>query len=163
MSEEITIWQSVEEGNGARPVDGQGATSGACNGAERKAPITWTALLNEAVTKPGYIHEAYTRFHSYSAVNQLWALLQCVQGSITPGPIATVPKWNQLGRRVKKGEHALTLCMPLSRKTTKPVTADDGSEQQEETAYTYYLWRSRCYHQRATSVPNTLKSQRKDM
>ena len=67
MSEEITNRQSVE-GNGARPVDGQSATGSARNGAERKPPITWTALLNEAVTKPGYIHEAYTRFHSYSAL-----------------------------------------------------------------------------------------------
>jgi hypothetical protein len=71
MSEEITMRQTAAEGNGAGPVDGQGVTGSARNGAERKAPITWAALLNEAVTKPGYIHEAYTHFHSYSAANRL--------------------------------------------------------------------------------------------
>jgi hypothetical protein len=145
MSEEITNRQSVTEGNGASPVDGQGVTGSARNGAERKPPISWTALLNEAVTKPGYIHEAYTRFHSYSAANQLWALLQCLQQQISPGPIATLPRWNELGRRVKKGSKALTLCMPLSRKGTKTTTAEDGSEQEEEIAYTYYVWRSRWF------------------
>lgn len=145
MSEEITNRQSVAEQNGASPVDGQGVTSGARNGAERKPPISWTALLNEAVTNPGYIHEAYNRFHSYSAANQLWALLQCFQRSIDPGPIATLPRWNELGRRVKPGSKALTLCMPLSRKTTKTVTAEDGSEQHDEIAYTYYVWRSRWF------------------
>jgi len=64
---------------------------------------------------------------------------------LQPGPIATVPKWNQLGRRVKKGERALTLCMPLSRKATKTTIAEDGTEQQEETAYTFYMWRSRWF------------------
>lgn len=145
MSEEITDRQSVTGGNGVSPVDGQGVTGSARNSAERKPPISWTALLSEAVTKPGYIHEAYTRFHSYSAANQLWALLQCFQQQIPPGPIATLPKWNELGRRVKKGSKALTLCMPLSRKTTKTTTADDGSEQQEEIAYTYYVWRARWF------------------
>jgi integrase len=32
---------------------------------------------------------------------------------VAPGPIATLPRWNELGRRVKKGSKALTLCMPL--------------------------------------------------
>jgi len=36
----------------------------------------WAALLDEAVKKPGYIHEAYSRFHNYSLGNQLLALFQ---------------------------------------------------------------------------------------
>ena len=77
MSEEITIRQSEVEATGAGPVDGQGITGSARSGAERKAPISWAALLNEAVTKPGYIHEAYSRFHSFSFGNQLAAMFQC--------------------------------------------------------------------------------------
>jgi N-terminal domain of anti-restriction factor ArdC/IrrE N-terminal-like domain len=145
MSEEITRRQSVTEGNGAGPVDGQGVTGSARSGAERKAPISWAALLNEAVTKPGYIHEAYTRFHSFSFGNQLLALFQCFERRIQPGPIATMPRWNELGRRVKPGSKALTLCMPLSRKTTKTTTAEDGTEQHEDVAYTYYVWRARWF------------------
>src|SRR5688572_22692672 len=31
-----------------------------------KPMVSWAALLTEAVTKPGFIHEAYSRFHNYS-------------------------------------------------------------------------------------------------
>ena len=80
------------------------------------------ALLDEAVKKPGFIHEAYSRFHSYSLGNQLLVLFQCIMRGIQPGPLATFPKWKQLGRYVKKGEKALTLCMPLTCKRTKTIT-----------------------------------------
>ncbi len=32
---------------------------------ERKALLSWAALLDEAIRKPGFIHEAYSRFHNY--------------------------------------------------------------------------------------------------
>jgi len=37
----------------------------------------WSALLVEAVTKPGLIMKAYSAFYCYSTGNQLLALLQC--------------------------------------------------------------------------------------
>jgi hypothetical protein len=37
----------------------------------------WSALLVEAVKKPGLIMEAYSPFHQYSIGNQLLALVQC--------------------------------------------------------------------------------------
>jgi len=37
----------------------------------------WSALLIEAVTKPGLIMKAYSAFYQYSCGNQLLALLQC--------------------------------------------------------------------------------------
>ena len=39
-------------------------TGDAPTGAERKAMVSWVALLDEAVKKPGFIHEAYSRFLS---------------------------------------------------------------------------------------------------
>ena len=59
---------------------------------ERKPLISWAALLDEAVKKPGFIHEAYSRFHNYSFGNQLLALFQCFERGIQPGPLATWPK-----------------------------------------------------------------------
>jgi hypothetical protein len=44
--------------------------------------MPWAALLQEAVTKPGCIHEAYSRFRSYSLGNQLLALFQCFEQAI---------------------------------------------------------------------------------
>ena len=68
MIEEITIRQTAAEATRAVPSAQQGSTVGARNGAERKPMISWAALLQEAVTKPGYIHEAYSRFHNFRLV-----------------------------------------------------------------------------------------------
>ena len=37
----------------------------------------WSALLVEAVNKPGLIMKAYTSFHNYSLSNRLLSLVQC--------------------------------------------------------------------------------------
>jgi hypothetical protein len=74
----------------------------------------WSDLLHKAVTEPGVISKAFSRFHQYSFGNQLLALLQCEGRGIEPGPIATYPRWKDLGRHVRKGEKALTLCMPIT-------------------------------------------------
>jgi len=36
--------------------------------------VSWAALLDEAIRKPGYIHEAYSRFRYYSLGSQLLPL-----------------------------------------------------------------------------------------
>ncbi len=76
----------------------------------------WSALLVEAFNKPGLIMKAYSAFWNYSVGNQILALIQCQLRGIQPGPINTFPKWQTLGRVVKRGEKALTLCMPITRK-----------------------------------------------
>jgi hypothetical protein len=50
----------------------------------------WSALLVEAVTKPGLIMKAYSAFHHYSLGNQLLALVQCQMRGLQPGPINLV-------------------------------------------------------------------------
>ncbi len=110
--------------------------------AERKPMVSWASLLDEAVKKPGFIHEAYSRFHNYSLGNQLLALFQCFARGIRPGPLATFPKWKELGRYVKKGEKALTLCIPLTCKRTKTVRKDDGTDQVEEFSFTHFTYKA---------------------
>ena len=72
----------------------------------QQSPIIpkWSALLIEAVTKPGLIMKAYRAFHAYSTGNQILALVQCQMRGLQPGPINTFPKWKDLGRFVKRGE-----------------------------------------------------------
>lgn len=94
-------------------------------------------LLARAVTEPGVIAAAYQQFHAYSIGNQLLAWAQCVGRGIPPGPMATFPKWKELGRHVRKGEKALTLCQPVTVKRTTP--ADDGTD--ETGAYTRFVYR----------------------
>ena len=157
MTEGIQIEKTHSDGSAAQ----QGITGGARDGAERrdrKPMVSWAALLDEAVKKPGYIHEAYSRFHNYSLGNQLLALFQCFERSIHPGPLATFPKWKELGRHVKKGEKALTLCMLLTCKRNKTVMKEDGTEQEEEFTFTHFTYKAHCYHTMPKTWLNSLET-----
>ena len=99
-----------------------------------KQPAAWSTLLNEAVTKPGTLSAAYRAFHSYSLGNQLLAAFQCAGRGIPLGPIATYKGWQAKGRQVKRGEKALTLCMPV---TVKKQDADEASDPEYLTAFVY--------------------------
>lgn len=86
----------------------------------------WMDLLIEAVNKPGLVSQAYRAFHGYSIGNQVLALVQCQLREIQPGPIATYPGWQKLGRQVRRGEKALLLCMPLTCKRKETDEHQDG-------------------------------------
>jgi len=98
----------------------------------------WSSLLVDAVNRPGIISAAYSRFWNYSVGNQILALFQCIERRIEPGPIHTFKGWLDLGRHVRKGEKAITLCMPVlvKRKLSKqklepqPANAIEGAERQ---------------------------------
>ena len=98
----------------------------------------WSQLLQEAVNKPGMLLKAYSAFHNYSIGNQIAAIVQCGAREIEPGPINTYVGWQALGRQVKRGEKALTLCMPLTRK----VTDDAGNSA---TVATNFAWKPRWF------------------
>lgn len=102
----------------------------------------WSALLVEAVNKPGLIMKAYSNFHSYSLGNQLLALVQCQMRGLQPGPINTFPKWQELGRHVKRGERALMLCMPITCKRR-----DDAIDQEAngEGTFTSFVYKARWF------------------
>src|SRR5256714_2511330 len=93
----------------------------------------WTELLDMAVKQPGVLMKAYSAFHGYSLGNQMLAMVQSQMRGIEPGPINTYPGWQALGRQVRKGEKALTLCMPLAKKGKD----DAGNEQVFITAFVY--------------------------
>jgi antirestriction protein ArdC len=105
------------------------------------ATPNFTTLLHEAVNKPGTIMKAYSAFHNYSLGNQLLALVQCQLRGIEPGPINTFPKWQDLKRHVKRGEKALTLCMPVTVK--RKETNDAGEEQ--DASFTTFVYKSRWF------------------
>jgi hypothetical protein len=104
----------------------------------------WSALLVEAVNKPGLIMEAYSAFHNYSIGNQILALVQCQLRGLEPGPINTFPGWQALGRTVKRGERALILCMPITRKVRDNETQDSESENGERT-FTSFMHKARWF------------------
>lgn len=79
-----------------------------------KQTIPFSQLLNDAVNQPGIISQAYSNFYNYSIGNQLWAWAQCLSRKIPLGPIATFKKWQELGRKVQKGQKAISLVMPVT-------------------------------------------------
>jgi hypothetical protein len=100
---------------------------------------SWSHLLEQSVTQPGAILEAYSRFYGYSLGNRIAALFQCVGRGIQPGPIATFPRWIELGRHVKRGEKAIVLCQPVTVK-------DRDAEQNSDTpCRTVFIWRPRWF------------------
>jgi len=104
----------------------------------------WSALLVEAVNKPGLIMEAYSAFHNYSIGNQILALVQCQLRGLEPGPINTFPGWQALGRSVKRGERALILCMPITRKVRDEETSESDGENREHT-FTSFVYKPRWF------------------
>src|SRR5262245_38829112 len=104
----------------------------------------WSALLIEAVNKPGMIMQAYSAFHHYSVGNQILALVQCQLRGLEPGPINTFPGWQALGRTVKRGERALILCMPITRKVRNEEPQETESENGERT-YTSFMHKARWF------------------
>lgn len=99
----------------------------------------WSDLLKATVTEPGLILKAYSAFHGYSLGNQLAAMVQCQLRGIQPGPIKTYQGWQQLGRQVRKGEKAIWLCMPL----TKKIKTEGGED--EQTAIACFVWKPRWF------------------
>jgi antirestriction protein ArdC len=101
------------------------------------APAAFADLLQKAVTEPGIISQAYSAFHGYSIGNQILALVQCAQRGIPPGPISTFMGWKDKGRHVRKGERAITLCMPVTCK--RAIEQPDGAEDQQ--TFTRFVYR----------------------
>ncbi len=108
------------------------------------AAQTFANLLETAVTEPGTISRAYRQFHSYSLGNQLLAMAQCAEREIPPGPMATYPRWRELGRQVKKGEKAITLCMPITIKRKGSADAVD-TDQDEPEVFTTFVYKPRWF------------------
>jgi hypothetical protein len=95
----------------------------------------WTELLQAAVSEPGLILRAYSAFHGYSLGNQIAAIVQCHQRKLEAGPINTYPGWKKLNRQVKKGEKAIWLCMPLTRKIK------DNDSKEDQTVISSFVWK----------------------
>jgi hypothetical protein len=105
----------------------------------------WAALLVEAVNKPGLIMQAYSAFHHYSIGNQLLAMIQCQLRGLEPGPINTFPGWQALGRCVKRGERALILCMPITRKHSDEEASANTDQANGEHTYTAFVHKPRWF------------------
>ena len=97
---------------------------------------SFAELLESALTNPGTISASYSAFHNYSFGNQLLAMAQCMAREIPIGPIATFPKWKELGRFVRKGEKAIVLCQPVT------IKSKDAAEGETPEVFTRFMYRA---------------------
>ena len=109
----------------------------------RPSPKAFAALLQDAVNEPGILSQAYQQFHTYSLGNQLLAWAQCADRGLQPGPMATYPRWKALGRQVKKGEKAITLCMPITVKRKRAEILPDVDEASDVS--TWFVYKARWF------------------
>jgi len=109
--------------------------------------LNFTAALNHAVQEKGSLLQAYSAFHEFSIGNQILALLQCQLRGLTPGPIKTFKGWKQHNRFVKKGERALTLCMPITfkRRTGAGDELAVGEIETDEVYSTTFVFKPRWF------------------
>jgi antirestriction protein ArdC len=105
-------------------------------------PPSFVDLLRSAIEQPGILHECYSRFHTYSLGNQLLAWAQCLERGLPLGPIATYQRWRELARHVRKGEKALTLCMPVTIKRTE---SDRDTGDECESTFTRFVYKPRWF------------------
>ena len=99
----------------------------------------WEHLLKTAVTEPGTISAAYSAFHDYSMGNQILAACQCNERSISIGPINTFVGWKAVGRNVKRGEKAISLCMPVTHKRKE---TDTQTGEEKDKVFTLFIYRN---------------------
>ena len=114
----------------------------------RPTPNAFADLLASAVHEPGVISRAYSAFHGYSVSNRRLAMAQCVEREIQPGPINTFPGWRALGRYVRRGEKALTLCMPITAKRRGAAAndTDHGPEaDDDEPTFSRFIYRPKWF------------------
>ncbi len=115
-----------------RPVD----PSVTVNSNQTPLAAGFASLLERAVMEPGIIAAAYHQFHGYSLGNQLLAWTQCLLRDLPPGPLATYRQWKARGRQVRKGERAISLCIPV---TVKRVSI--GADEDTPQVFTRFVFR----------------------
>ncbi len=95
-------------------------------------PSLFADLLQEAVTKPGFLSSAYRAFHPYSLGNQLLAASQLIERGLNITPIESFNGWKRKGRAVRAGEKGLRLFMPMM---IHRMDRDEATGEEQEIRY----------------------------
>lgn len=96
--------------------------------------VKWAQVLNAAISTPGMLSAAYAAFHNYSLGNQILAMIQCAERDEPVGPLATFEQWKRKGRYVRKGQKAITLCMPIMVTVKRDEDSDTAPAAGEKPA-----------------------------
>jgi antirestriction protein ArdC len=90
----------------------------------------YAKLFNEALTQSyKELRNAYLAFYRYSALNRQLAASQMLQRGLPISPLGTFKHWKEKGMNVMKGQKAIMMYMPL----TKKVEVERDGDVTEET------------------------------
>jgi hypothetical protein len=119
-------------------------------------------LLEQALTEPGIVSQAFRRFHRFSVGNQILAAIQLRQKCLPLSPIASFSRWKALGRSVCKGQKALFLWMPITVKRREPdvVSGDSGDSDGSDEVFTRFKLAPRWF---SLSAPGRKRRPRADI
>ncbi len=84
--------------------------------------IDWAKIIETALTAPGHVGNVYNRFYSYSFLNQMYLRMQGVAE-----PVATMKRWNALGRTVLSGSKAKEVIVPIFARKPKEGEDDEAA------------------------------------
>ena len=76
--------------------------------------IDWAKIIETALTAPGNVGNVYNRFYEYSFLNQMFLRMQGVYE-----PVATLKRWNAIGRTVLQGSKAKEVIVPIFARKPK--------------------------------------------
>ena len=129
--------------------DGSAAVN-AASGSKNRKPATAQQLIRDNVkylieqleaghseTLTAYLN-AMANFHTYSFGNVLLIARQRPQAT----HVAGIRTWNELGRRVKRGEKGIAILAPMIGKRRKKENTDAGTRRSE---YIYLARVSPCF------------------
>ena len=102
----------------------------------------WDKLFRSVLTEPGRIGEYYSLFHRFSLGNQVLAMEQMRERGIPIGPIASFNAWKKMGRKVKKGDKAIALWMPIVKKGVKKEKEGDGDGKEDEEIKMFFIMKN---------------------
>ena len=106
----------------------------------------WQDILDKAVTEPGSLHKAYRAFHGYSVGNQMLLYMQAAARGMQVGPAASFKQWKDMGRSVRKGQKALFIWIPITRKSKRTtVNPDTGESTETEQTYVSFTMKPRVF------------------
>ena len=88
--------------------------------------VPWAAILDEAVSKPGYVYEAYSRFYNFSVGNQFAWLCSGALSAVTSRDDWRRPQWKELGQHVKQDIRKLE---SSAAKRTRDASRVDAAPQ----------------------------------
>lgn len=99
--------------------------------------VDYANLIEQAIKEPGVISGCFSLFHDYSLLNSMHVAWQQVKrfGKVTP--IKGFRAWNDLNRKVKKGEKAIEVLFPIM--SSFPAKDENGEIKKDKDGKPIYI------------------------